>query len=281
VRHTAGQARFEALDPRSGGGTGRGMREPDLDAASLMIRDAGLRALPVVQLGSRAGVAPGGAEALAERLVAIGAAVRVGDLLVDATLMEQLRRDLVALIGEHHRSAPLSDGLPREEARARLCAHAPVAVFDRVLQDLAGAGTLVGRDRLALASHQLVLSPEEERVSAALVETFRASGLKPPEAGALALELGVPARVVDKLVGWLVRRRVLVRIDTLLFHRDAIERLRSDLAEIKALSGGAARIDVGTFKDRYGISRKFAIPLLEFLDRERITKRQGDTRVLM
>ena len=50
---------------------------------------------------------------------------------------------------------------------------------------------------------------------------------------------------------------------------------------LKASAGDAARIDVATFKERFGVSRKFAIPLLEYLDRERLTRRMGDSRVIL
>jgi selenocysteine-specific elongation factor len=74
----------------------------------------------------------------------------------------------------------------------------------------------------------------------------------------------------------------LQRVDTLLFHVDALQRLKSEIQALKeATPGGRATVDVATFKDRFGVSRKFAIPLLEWLDRERVTRRVGDTRVVL
>ena len=69
-------------------------------------------------------------------------------------------------------------------------------------------------------------------------------------------------------------------MDTLLFHADSLERLKT---EVRALRGSAeqARVDVAAFKEKYGISRKYAIPLLEYLDRERVTRRIGDARVVL
>jgi selenocysteine-specific elongation factor len=74
---------------------------------------------------------------------------------------------------------------------------------------------------------------------------------------------------------------VLVRVDVLVFHDEALRRLKDDIAGMKASGGTAARIDVATFKERFGVTRKFAIPLLEYLDRERVTRRMGDTRVVL
>ena len=87
--------------------------------------------------------------------------------------------------------------------------------------------------------------------------------------------------VVDRILKLLQRQKVLVRIDTLLFHDEALKQLKAELMALKASAGNAARIDVATFKERFGVSRKFAIPLLEYLDRERVTRRMGDSRVLL
>ena len=72
-----------------------------------------------------------------------------------------------------------------------------------------------------------------------------------------------------------------MRVDDLIFHSEALARLRSGVAALKDAAGQPARIDVAAFKERYGISRKYAIPLLEYLDRERITRRVGDFRVVI
>jgi selenocysteine-specific elongation factor len=79
----------------------------------------------------------------------------------------------------------------------------------------------------------------------------------------------------------LQRQKVLVRVDVLVFHEDALRRLKTEVAGLKASVGAAARLDVAAFKERFGVSRKFAIPLREYLDRERVTRRMGDTRVVL
>ena len=81
----------------------------------------------------------------------------------------------------------------------------------------------------------------------------------------------------------LQRQKVLARVDALLFHDQALKQLKADVAALKASAGAgaAARIDVATFKERFGVTRKFAIPLLEYLDRERVTRRVGEARVVL
>jgi selenocysteine-specific elongation factor len=73
-----------------------------------------------------------------------------------------------------------------------------------------------------------------------------------------------------------------MRVDTLIFHADALAGLKADIQAMKTTTaGGRTTVDVATFKDRYGVTRKFAIPLLEWLDRERVTRRMGETRVVL
>jgi selenocysteine-specific elongation factor len=75
----------------------------------------------------------------------------------------------------------------------------------------------------------------------------------------------------------LLRDKRLVRVsDELVFHASAIRSLRDLLAKKKG-----ARFAVPEFKDWTGVSRKYAIPLLEFLDRERVTRREGDSRIVL
>jgi selenocysteine-specific elongation factor len=73
----------------------------------------------------------------------------------------------------------------------------------------------------------------------------------------------------------------LVRVDVLLFHDEALKALKAQVAALKTSAGAEARIDVATFKERFGVTRKFAIPLLEYLDRERVTRRMGESRVVL
>jgi selenocysteine-specific elongation factor len=153
-------------------------------------------------------------------------------------------------------------------------------VFEHVLQELVAAGTIVSRDRLALAGHRVALSPGEALARDAVDRAYREAAFAPPDAASLAAALKLPRTDVDRMVALLVRQKTLIRVDDLLFHADALARLKAEVASLKG-GGQPARVDVAAFKERYGVSRKFAIPLLEYLDRERVTRRVGDSRVIL
>ena len=250
-------------------------------AARVMIDGAGTAALPVRALTSRAGIDPRARAAHVDALVAAGHAVRAGDALVAPGILKDLTGAIVATLTAHHRAEPLSDGVAREALRERVFRRGHSAVFDRALTDLIEAGTLVVRDRVALATHRPALSAEEDRIRLAIERALRDGGLTPPDAVAIATSSGVSAAVVDKILKLLTRQKVLVRVDTLVFHDAVLKQLKADVAGLKVAAGAGARIDVATFKERFGVTRKFAIPLLEYLDRERVTRRVGDARVIL
>jgi selenocysteine-specific elongation factor len=196
---------------------------------------------------------------------------------VAPAVLRGLADRLLAALKAHHESQPLSEGLPREEARERLFGRSSPHIFDHVLTMLAARSQIVVRDRLALAGHRVSLSGEDSRTRDEMERIFKEAGLAPPDSATLQTLVNAPAAVVDRISGLLVRQKTLVKLDALLFHADALAQLKADVRGLKA----NARVDVPAFKERYGISRKYAIPLLEYLDRERITRRVGDARVVL
>jgi selenocysteine-specific elongation factor len=250
-------------------------------AAIVMIDDGGPQALARSALTARIGIAPHDVPARVGDLVAQGHAAAAGDVLVAPRVLAALSKDILDALARHHRAQPLSEGVPREELRERLFRRGHSAVFDRALTDLAAAGRIAVRDRIALATHRLELSPEEERGREALDRAYQDARLTPPDLATIAAGAGVSTPVAERILTLLLRQKVLVRVDTLVFHDAALKQLKADVAALKAAGGAAARIDVATFKERFGVSRKFAIPLLEYLDRERLTRRVGDARVIL
>jgi len=180
-----------------------------------------------------------------------------------------------------HKAQPMSEGLPREEAREKIFSRVPPVVFDRVVEDLKSRKALVGAERLALPTHKVSVAGADDRIRAAIIDAYRDGGLK-PDLAAIEARVKAPAPVIEKMTALLLREKILVKIDTIVFHADALKQLKDDVVGLKARAAdGKATVDVAAFKDRYGISRKYAIPLLEFLDRERITRRTGDVRLVL
>ena len=282
----AGGTILDPLPPRRGVRTAAGiarlqrLRQSEQDAVMAAIEEAGLCGLPLPQLSGRMGVASNQRQALVERLVHASLASEIGGTLVAASRLSAATEAVVAAVTRYHAGHPLEEGMPREEVRERLFARAPLPVFEHVLRVLTDRKRIIARDRIALAGHNVALTHDEARARDAMVETLRAAKLTPPDPSMLATQIGAPLEVVTRIATLLVRRSELVRAGDLLFHESAMKQLKSEIQSLKQ-SGVTDTIDVASFKDRYNITRKYAIPLLEYLDRERVTKRVGDARKIL
>ncbi len=143
----------------------------------------------------------------------------------------------------------------------------------------AGKLALAG-DLLKRAGRQIRLQPEEARAKEQIEREFARGGLAAPDIDAVIAALHIDRVQAQKIFQLLVRERVLLKISTdVVLHRDAVERARALIADYKRTRG--ERLAVGDFKDLAGVTRKYAIPLLEYFDRNGVTRRVGDYRVIL
>jgi selenocysteine-specific elongation factor len=205
-------------------------------------------------------------------------------LLIARPAFEGLAKRVTALLKEFHQRSPLASGMGREELRERVFAHLPQEIFRTVIGHLAeGKEIAAEKDLLRLSTHRIALTPEEEAAKEHLAGIYERARLQPislEEAIAQAgPQFGIDTGRAQRFAQMLIASGELVRVSDLIFHRSALESLRAVMARFKADKG--PRIDVATFKDLTGVSRKYAIPLLEYLDRQRVTRRVGDVREIL
>ena len=195
--------------------------------------------------------------------------------LMDRAWFDAMRRKLVEAVSQFHRKSPLLPGIAKQELRGRELTKALAFVFDALLA--AAKELAVEGETVRLRTHKLVLKQDEEQARSAIERAFEQAGLAVPAVPEVLAKSGVETARARSLLQILIRERRLIRVtDDLVFHQTAIESLRHLLAGRKA-----TRFNVGTFKDWTGVSRKYAIPLLEYLDRERVTRREGDERLVL
>jgi selenocysteine-specific elongation factor len=207
-----------------------------------------------------------------------GRVLKIGDRLVHAPAIEGLKLFLVGSVEDFHKTNPLVPGISREELRETVGASTEVlgATLDGLVKErrLELAGELV-----RLPGRGVVMKDEEAESKRTIEQAFASAGLQVPALYAVLAGLKVDKVRAQKIVTLLLRDKVLVKIsDDLVFHQSTLQELRKQIAAYKTKS---AKIDVGKFKELTGVSRKYAIPLLEYLDRERVTKRVGDERVIL
>jgi selenocysteine-specific elongation factor len=174
----------------------------------------------------------------------------------------------------------LLPGIPKQELRGR-ASQMSTEVFLTALDDLVKAGTLaISGDLVQRAGREISLTDEEARAKELIEQAFERAGLEVPSFAAVLEKLPVESRRAQKILQILLREKVLIKIaEDLLFHRTAVARLRETLAKYRKERG--ERLPIPVFKELTGITRKYAIPLLEYLDREHVTRRVGDERVIL
>jgi len=169
-------------------------------------------------------------------------------------------------------------GISREELRERLGASSEIyrGIEDLMVRD---KQVEVLNELVRIPGRGVVLRDEEAESKKQIEATFANAGLKVPLLKDVLASLPIDKARAQKIVTLLLRDRVLVKVgDDLVFHRDALDGLRK---LVIAQKGKTPKMNVVAFKDLIGVTRKYAIPLLEYLDRERVTRRVGDERVIL
>ncbi len=201
--------------------------------------------------------------------------------LVSVKLFDEICRKLLARIDQFHKENPLLPGMAREELRSVLGRRVRLESFQTALNELAAAKKLsVEGDLVRKPGSEVTLTPEEAKAKAQIEEAFRRTGLAVPSAKEVLSQLTIDSRNAEKILQILLREKVLVRVSPeLVFHEEALRQLGRLLHDYKNSKG--ERIAVPSFKLLTGVTRKYAIPLLEYLDRQRVTRRAGDERVIL
>jgi selenocysteine-specific elongation factor len=204
--------------------------------------------------------------------------LKFGDLYLYGAAFTTLSGQLPEALAEFHKQNPLVAGMGKEALREKL-ALSP-EVFGAVLDSLTHEKKIeISGDIVRLPGHGVVMKDEESQSKRTIEAAFASAGLKVPALHEVLAGLKVDKTRAQKIMTLLLRDKTLVKIsDELVFHRSALEELRRQMAAYKAKS---SKIDVAKFKELTGVSRKYAIPLLEYLDRERVTRRVGDAREIL
>jgi selenocysteine-specific elongation factor len=190
----------------------------------------------------------------------------------------RLRSQTLGVLEAFHAENPLRAGISREELRSRV-GNAQERVFAQLLATLETEGVVRSeRDQVRLAAHAIRLSPEQQRVVAGLEADYRGAGAAPPSPDEALGRLGVKGNEKHELFQVLVADRTLLRVkESLFFHGEALRAIQEQLVTFLRQK---KEIGPADFKDLFGVSRKYAIPLMEYFDAQRVTVRVGERRVL-
>lgn len=204
--------------------------------------------------------------------------VQAADVYLSRSAWQDLTQQMLAAVTEFHKRNPLSAGISKEELREQSRSRA--AAFDFALQSLVREKQveIVG-DTIRLPGRGVEMKDEEAESKTRIEQAFATAGLRVPGLNDVLSGLKIDRQRAQKIVTLLLREKVLMKIsDDLVFHASALQQLRQQIAQHKSKS---PRMDVAQFKELTGVTRKYAIPLLEYLDRIRVTRRIGDMREIL
>ncbi len=248
-------------------------------ALLVRVRRAGFAGIPeralARQLGRAAPELAPALDALRER--GLAATARSGTWIAEPALA-QLELLLLRALDAWHAEQPLLPGMPVGTLRGALPGNAPRELADLALERLAARGELRLEEEVARRpAHAPRLAPEEARLSAQLAERIRAAGLEAPSLKDLAAELARPAPGLRALLAHLEREGTLVRAaEELWFDTGVVAALRERVVAFLREQG---RLETPAYKELIGASRRTAVPLMELLDAQHVTVRQGNARV--
>ena len=254
-----------------------------LERLAVFIEIAGVHGMSRDEIAARTGATDEQIAATTRELVRTNRVIEITSAplaLISVESYRTLADRVIEMLTEHHRREPLSLGLSREEVRERVFGQLRPEIFRCVITRLGEEGKVVAeRDALRLAAHKPELTEKDSAAKQALEAAFKVAGLQAGSLDETAVAAGIRVELGRKLYTLLAAEHRIIRIGDFVFHVDSIEGLKLQVRARKAIN---PRMDVAVFKEMTGgLSRKYAIPLLEYLDRERITRRVGNEREIL
>ncbi len=259
--------------------------QKDLPAAlPFWVQEAGERGVEAAELARRLGVPP--AEA-AKRLAALARTQKLIEVpeehgrprrWINPAAVQRVTDRARRVLKEHFQKDRLAESISKAEAVRRILRGRGAELADVYLGWLAAQKVLVVQgDQVTLPGRSAQLTSEESKLSGAVLELYEKAGLAPPSPGEAAMTLGAKPQILDGVVRHLVARGQMVKLPSgLLLAASALSGLKKDL-----FATSWDRFSVADFKDRFGLTRKWAIPLLEHLDSTGATRRVGDDRMVV
>ena len=247
------------------------------ERVELMAKLEGLRGLTIHEVQTRTGIR---VETLAKELKNVPHLADSGERRwIHQDVITDFRRRAMEFLRAYFEENRMAINVPKSEFVQKLLPRgADGAMINFLLQDLAREKIVaIAGDALDIPGRSKSLGGAEGELARMIESRFAEAGLAPPPVSEIINERTQKARVIEGVIGFLVKQGTLVRLaEGIYVHRDALVAARERMS-VRA----GDTIDVGQFKEYFGLSRKIAIPLLEWMDREGVTKRVGDSRKVL
>ncbi|HEY0367302.1 MAG TPA: selenocysteine-specific translation elongation factor [Pyrinomonadaceae bacterium] len=250
------------------------------------VRSAGVRGLRLADLAAATGWTNEVLANVALEVQRDASVIEVSGLYIARDSFDRLSAGVMAELERHHKREPLTRGMLRETLREKVFTHSAPELFNGVLARLEAERKVVSeKDIVRSSGHSVGLSDQDLELSKRIEQIYLGAGVEAPSLDDAMTRADVPASQraqARKLLQLLLDERKLVRIQGEMFmHSQVIQNLKTKLQTYASQHEPDRLIDVPTFKDLAGVSRKYAIPLLEYFDRDQTTRRAGDKRLIL
>jgi selenocysteine-specific elongation factor len=246
------------------------------------LASSGVRGMVLKELRERVNIPPDRLSKLLGGLMMKGEIVAIdGDdgRFLHHSGYEKLKKEALSYILEFHEKYPLRPGPSKEEVKSKLPKTVETKLFQHILKELVDLKeVLVEKDKLRLSTHRVSLRDDQERVKNKVERLFAEAGLQSPSIKELASKLSTDESEVRNVVRLLVEEGVMIKAkEDLYFHAQAVEKLKAELIQFLRAHH---EITTAEFKELTKVSRKYAIPLIEYFDNSKVTIRVGEKRLL-
>jgi len=248
----------------------------DADRLRIIVEQKGIHGADEKYLKERIGQHPQKILELADKAILI---LRQRPLLmISASAAKSFSEKVRSTVESFHQKNPHLPGYPKEELRSRLVPNLSTEIYQALLENSSGTIQLQ-KDVVLLAGRKLQLSGEDEEMSELLEQKVFETGIEFPGISELAARIQKKPESVNKILYLLIRQGKVVKVaDDFFMHRKTLDDIKS---KIRGLKPAQKTFSVADFKTRFGVTRKYAIPLLELLDREGVTRRMGNERIII
>lgn len=262
------------------------LREERTAKFEAFVQTAGDRGLRLNDLAAATGWTNEVLAKVASEVQKTGSVIEVGGLFIARSSLDRLSDAVVAELERYHKREPLARGMLRETLREKLFTHSAPELFNGVIARLEAQSKVVSeKDIVRSSKHSVGLSDQERELSKRIEQLYLAAGVEAPSIDDAMTKANVaaPQRAqARKILQLLIDDKTLLRIQGEMFmHAKVVQELKAKLHKYATQHEPDRLIDVSAFKDLAGVSRKYAIPLLEFFDREQVTRRAGDKRLIL
>ncbi|MBW1979843.1 MAG: selenocysteine-specific translation elongation factor [Deltaproteobacteria bacterium] len=248
----------------------------------LHLEEAGYKGIRLQELNIRTNLPRKEFDQALQQLLSKGEAIqfdRDARRVVGSRVMAKLKQFLEEQLHRFHKREPLRSGMNKEELFARMPKGVDAKLFNELIQRLVSRGEIVQeKEVVRLSSHQVSLGKDQEDIRGKIEDIYRQAGLQPPFFREVTERLGVPVEQASQVLAWMLEQGILVKIkNDMFFHHEPLKDLKTRLLQFFE---SHAEITTPQFKKLTETSRKYTIPLLEYLDATRFTIRVGDIRRL-